>query len=157
MPEDTASVEVVIGGNTVKVPVPYNFRRIKLAWPHVNKAANATENPLEAMDAMLAIIAIGVITPVHGSLPNSVEETAKLIVDKIADFEEEVTGPEAFKLQDRVFEVMSKSGLIRQKADGTIVGNAAPEGENPAPSTETGTLSSPSLSPPTVAGVTGSE
>lgn len=133
------SVSVTVGGEEIKVPVPYNFKRIKLCWPHMALAANSEDNPIEGLDAMIAVVAIGLAKIVS---PMTAEAKAEAINDEIEMLEEKILGPEITGLQKSVMEIMRGNGLIRQKADGTIVGNVI-GAEPDAPSMETGTPSSP--------------
>lgn len=128
---------VTIGGMSVEVPVPYNFKRLKLAWRHMATAANSENDPMGALEATIAIIAIGLVEKPH---PGTNEEWAKVIDAKIEELEDAILSPEIPEIQKSALAIMRENGLVRQKADGTVLGNVQ-EGQA-SPSTETLTPSS---------------
>lgn len=157
---------VTIGGKEHHVPTPYNFRKIKRAWPHMARAANAEGDPMQAVDSIIAIIAIGLL-PAKFSVEDLTEDQRKVhdagdmdalftmrLAAKMDEIEEELLGPEVPGLKDAALEVMRENGLLRVK-DGVVEGNdpASPE----SPSTETSTELSQNSSLPDAPAVIGTE
>lgn len=142
--------EVIIGGKTLVVPTPYNFKRLKLAWKHMERAANSEQNPIEALEATIVIIAIGLVEKPH---PGTNEAWAMAVDAKVEELEDLIMSPEIPDLQRSALVIMRENGLIRQKEDGTVVGNVQ---EGPAsPSTEILTPSLPNSSQPDAVEPTG--
>lgn len=158
--------QVTIGGVETTVPTPFNFRKLKRAWPHMERAANAENDLMGALDAFIAIVAIGILSPKHN--PDDLTEDQKKMIERgdhetvymmrlaaqIEQIEEDLLGPEIPDLKDTVFDIMRESGLIRKRTGG-VEGNEPPVTESP--STETSTESSPNLSLPDAPAETGTE
>lgn len=158
--------KVTIGGKETTVPTPFNFRKLKRAWPHMERAANAESDLMGALDAFIAIVAIGILSP-QNDIDSLTEDQKKMIANgdhetvylmrlaaEIDRIEEELTGPEIPELKDTVFDIMRESGLVRKKS-GELEGNA-PKAEE-SPSTETSTESSQNSSQPDALAATGTE
>lgn len=158
--------KVTIGGVETTVPTPFNFRKLKRAWPHMERAANAENDLMGALDAFIAIVAIGIISP-KNDIDSLTEDQKKMIANgdhetvylmrlaaEIDRIEDELTGPEIPDLKETVFDIMRESGLIR-KASGELEGNA-PKAEE-SPSTGTSTESLPNSSQPVAPEVIGTE
>lgn len=159
--------KVMIGGVEKNIPTPYNYKKLKRAWPHMEKAANASDDAIGALDSIIAVIAIGLLDPKNNT-QDLTEDQRKLIASSdsetaytvrlaalIDQIEEDLQGPEVPGLKDTVFEIMRESGLMRAKAGG-LEGNAA-EGPEESSSTETSTPSSQNSSQQDAAAETGSE
>lgn len=159
--------KVTIGGEEHVIPTPFNFRKLKRAWPHMERAANAENDLMGALDAFIAIVAIGLLPPQND--PDSLTEDEKKFLErgdheavynirlaaKIDQIEEALVGPEIPELKDAVFGIMRESGLIR-KVDGGLEGNAE-KPEEESLSTGTSTESLPNSLPPDAPVETGTE
>lgn len=158
--------KVTIGGEEKNVPTPYNFRKLKRAWPHMERAANAEHDVMGALDAFIAIVAIGILSPKNDvddltddqkkMVANGDHETVYLmrLAALIDQIEDDLLGPEIPDLKETVFDIMRESGLVR-KATGGVEGNAP--GMPESPSTETSTESSQNSSQPDALAATGTE
>lgn len=157
--------KVTIGGAEINVPTPFNFRKLKRAWPHMERAANAENDLMAALDAFVAIVAIGVLSPKNDvsdltydqkrMIENGDHDTVYMmrLAALIDQFEEDLLGPEIPGLKETVFDIMRESGLVRSRT-GELEGNEAAE---ESLSTETSTELSQNLSPPVVPAETGIE
>lgn len=133
--------KVTIGGEEITIPTPYNFRKLKRSWPHMERAANSDDDPMSALDAFIAIVAIGIV-PTKNSPDSLTEDQKKMIAngdhetvylmrlaEEIDRIEEDLLGPEIPGLKNAVFDIMKESGLIR-KVSGGLEGNAPETPEN---------------------------
>ena len=114
---------VTIGGEAISVALP-NFKTLKAAWPYI--AAMQGAGPLDCVDAILGVIAVGATGQ-------------GLTVD---DLEQRLTPVELPGLRPFVNALMIETGLA---------GESAPSLEAASPSTATSTPSSPNSSPPDAA------
>lgn len=131
---------VTIGGKEYSIP-PLTFKSLKRVWPFLETAAKS-EDPFENVGAALAVISEGLS---RSETPMTVEEIEDLLF-----------GSEVPPLEKTMGEIMAEGGLVKAKADGTIITGEA-MGEAAPPSTEISTDSSPSLSPPDVLVETGTQ
>jgi len=113
--------KVIIGGRTIEVALP-NFKTLKAAWRHIS-AVQASADPMDGVDAILGIIAVGAVGE---SL------TAEAL-------EEALTPAEMTGLRPFVNQLMVEIGFA--------AGEGAPTEGEASPSTATSTASSPNLSP----------
>lgn len=120
---------VVIGGRTIEVALP-NFKSLKAAWRHI-AAVQASADPMDGVDAILGIIAVGAVGQ-------------SLTIDQL---EEALTPAEMVGLRPFVNQLMIETGLAS--------GEAGPAEGEASPSTATSTASSPNSSPQAAA--TGTE
>lgn len=125
-------VSVTIDGKELKIPVPFKFKKLKRCWPHV-AAATTSEEGMEAVEAAIAIIAIGLC---------DIKAKPEDIEAKIEELEEALGSDEIGGLQKAVMDIMVESGLLKRSEDGGIQGEA--NGEAATPSTETSTNTSAS-------------
>lgn len=159
-------VDVVIGGVSRTVPLPYNFRKLKRAWPHMERAANAEDDPMKAIDSIIAFIAIGLL-PAKNDPDGLTDDQKKILASGdqetvytmrlaalIDQIEEDLLGPEIPGLKDVAVEIMRENGLTRKANGAGVEGNGTP-GEKESPSTETSTESLQNSSPPGVLAETG--
>lgn len=130
---------IKIGGQDIELPV-LNLKTIKRIWPLVKDISDSEDNLITLMDVICAILAI------------VLERSSKpMTADEI---EEALLGPEVPSVQNSVMDMLVESGLMQRTAGG---GTAPGEAQGAAPSTETGTDSQPSLSPPVAAEAIGTE
>lgn len=143
---------LTLGGEQIEIPL-MNFRRIKKAWPHFQKASQVNENePMASFDDAIEAIRVGLEITVKGE-DGRYTHTCPISTE---DFNERLLGTEVVGLQVVMTDMMRESGLIRQKKDGSIVGNE-PGVEVPENSTETSTASSLNSSPQELKGEVGTE
>lgn len=158
--------KVVIGGEEVTIPTPFNFRKLKRSWSHMERAANSENDVMGALDAFVAILAIGILSP-KNDVDSLTEDQKKIIANgdhetvytmrlaaKIEELEDTILGPEIPGIKEAVFDIMRESGMTR-KVSGGVEGNA-PQTEESL-STETLTESSQNSSLPDVPAETGTE
>lgn len=130
---------IKIGGKDIELPI-LNLKTIKKIWPLVEGIQDNDDNLISLMDVVCQVLSIVLE---RSETPMTADE-----------IEEALLGPEIPSVQDSVMDMLVESGLMqRTEAGGTAVGEA----QGAAPSTETGTDSQQSLSPPVVAEATGTE
>jgi hypothetical protein len=117
--------KVIIGGRAIEVALP-NFKALKAAWRHI-AAVQASTDPMDGVEAILGIIAVGALTE-------------DLTLDAL---EEALTPAEMVGLRPFVNQLMIETGLA--------AGEAQPAEGQASPSTATSTASSPNSSPPAAA------
>lgn len=130
---------LTLGGETIEIP-KMNLRRIKKAYPFMLRASQIDEeNPFKSYDDAIEAIRVGLE-----------EDTGQKDADdrpiyecpiSTYDFNERLMGDEVVALQKTMADMMRESGLVRQKSDGSIVGNE-PGVESPESSTAISTTSS---------------
>lgn len=148
--------QVTIGGKEQNIPTPFNFKKLKRAWPHMERAANSENNLMGALDAFIAIVAIGMLAP-NNNVNDLTEDQRKMLergdhetvytmrlAAMIDQIEEDLQGPEIPALKDTVFSIMSESGLIRRQSGG-LEGNEPKEEESPSTEISTESLLNSSL------------
>lgn len=128
---------LTLGGDKIEIPV-MNFRRIKKAYPFFQKAAQIDmENPMASFDDAIEAIRIGLeVSTKDDSAPGGYRHECPISTD---EFNERLLGPEVVMLQNTMADMMREAGLVKQKSDGTIVGNEPGAEESPENSTETAT------------------
>lgn len=133
---------LTLGGAQIEIPV-MNFRRIKKAYPFFQKASQIDEeNPMGSFDDAIEAIRVGLeVTTKTGEDDDGNAIYKHSCPISTEDFNERLLGPEVVGLQQVMTEMMREAGLVRQKADGSIVGNE-PGVESPESSTEISTPSS---------------
>lgn len=117
--------DVIIGGRAITVALP-NFKALKAAWRYI-AAVQASVDPMDGVDAILGIIAVGAVG-------QSVS---------VEDLEEQLTPAEMVGLRPFVNQLMIETGLA--------AGEATPAEGAASPSTAISTVSSPNSSPPAAA------
>lgn len=129
-----------IGGKQIELPV-LNFKTIKKIWPLVQDI-QGSEDLIKLMEVASNVISLVLE---RSATPMTVDE-----------IEDQLLGPEIQPMQKAIEDMMVESGLLERKPGGDIVSGEA-KGAAASPSTETGTDSSPSLSPPDAGEETGTE
>lgn len=111
-------VMLTIGGKSVVIPTPMNFKKIKKVWPLLQETAKAEEgveaDMLAVFDQTLAIFEI--------ALAGTNEA---MTVD---DMEEALLGTELMGLQRTLKDLISASGMATEAK--AVVGNDEPNPEN---------------------------
>lgn len=131
---------LILGGKEISIP-KMNFRRIKKAYPFMQRASQIDENdPFASFDDAIEAIRVGLEVPVQGQKDENGKQVFECPIST-DEFNEELIGEEVVNLQKTMTDMMRESGLVRQRSDGSIVGNA-PGAESPESSTETLTPSS---------------
>jgi hypothetical protein len=133
----------------------------------MTRAANADDDPMQAIDSIVAIVAIGLL-PSNFHPDDLTEDQKKLIAsgytetvynmrlaNMIDQIEDELLGPEVPGLKDAALEIMQENGLIRRVGNPGLEGNETETKESP--STEISTESSQNSSLPGVLEETGTE
>lgn len=113
--------KVIIGGRTIEVALP-NFKTLKAAWRHI-AAVQASADPMDGVDAILGIVAVGAVGE-------------SLTTEAL---EEALTPAEMTGLRPFVNQLMVEIGFA--------AGEAPPAEGEASPSTATSTASSPNSSP----------
>lgn len=128
-----------IGKQTYEVP-ELSLKKIKKIWPFV-EGVQGSEDLLKLMDAAAEIISIALSGTEHELSSEQIEE--------------QMLGSEMLNIQSSIEDLLVESGLLQRKGDGSTTQGEA-TGEAESASTETGTASSESLSPPVAPAETGS-
>ena len=114
--------DVTIGGQPRSVSLP-NFKKLKAAWRHI-AAVQASTDPMDSIEAILGIVAVGSAEPVT-----------------IDELEESLTPAEMPGLRPFINDLMVEIGLAGEEAQ------ADPLDPAPSPSMATSTPSSALSSP----------
>ncbi len=131
--------KITIGGQNVEVP-KLNFRQLKRAWPYIVNAAKVEEeNALDALDAILWVVAIGVVPTRDGNGPKKKEVLDAEVTAKFEEFEDALDLEcDRENLQTGFRGIMSECGLVTKKGEPPI-SSAEGKGNQAENSTETST------------------
>lgn len=134
---------LVMGGKEITIP-KMNLRRIKKAYPFMLRASQIDEaDPFSSYDDAVEAIRVGLEVDTGRK-----DENGNRIFEcpiSTEQFNDDLLGDEVVGLQRTMTEMMRESGLVRQKSDGSIVGNG--DGvESPESSTAISTTSLPNSS-----------
>lgn len=145
---------LILGGEEITIP-KMNFRRIKKAYPFMLRASQVDEaDPFASYDDAIEAIRVG-LEEKTDRLDNDGRPIFECPIST-DEFNERLIGEEVVGLQKTMTDMMRESGLVRQRSDGSIVGNE-PGAESPESSTETSTISSQNSLPLGAKEVAGSE
>lgn len=145
---------LILGGEEIIIP-KLNFRRIKKAYPFMQRASQVDEeDPFASFDAAIEAIRVGL--EVETDIKDNDGRPTFACPITTEQFNERLVGDEVVGLQKTMTDMMRESGLVRQRSDGSIVGNE-PGAESPESSTEISTPSSPNSLPQGAKEVVGSE
>lgn len=145
---------LLLGGEQITIP-KMNFRRIKKAYPFMLAASQVDDgDPFASYDSAIEAIRVG-LEQETDEKDNDGRPVFKCPIST-EEFNERLIGDEVIRLQSTMADMMRESGLVRQRSDGSIVGNGD-GAESPGSSTETSTQSSPNSLPQGAKEVVGSE
>lgn len=135
----TETVTVKIGGEDIVLPLILNFAALKRAWPAL-LAWDEAADPVAKTSSALAFVA-NILAKTHPALTQPALEERLRVERYKPGTDQETEHDERTGLNRAVRRVAVESGLVPQTPP-------APQPEPPAaiesPSTETGTISSPS-------------
>lgn len=134
---------LIMGGKEITIP-KMNLRRIKKAYPFMQRASQINEDdPFASYDDAVEAIRVGLEEDTGQK-----DENGNRIFEcpiSTEQFNDDLLGDEVIGLQRTMADMMRESGLVRQKSDGSIVGNE-PGVESPENSTAISTTSLPNSS-----------
>lgn len=135
--------QVTIGGEVYEVP-PLSFKGLKRVWPLLEQAANQ-EDPFANVEAALGVVA------------EAISKTDYAMT--VDEMEDKMSASEVPLLEQTMEQIMADAGLVKVKADGTIIRKGEDSGEATGeampPSTETSTDTSLNSLPPVAPAETG--